>query len=1102
MKIDACPNRDLLSSHLLGKLYGGMADAVDEHLASCESCVQVAREIDAEDELTRAFRAGMPQFEGDPDEVGKVIERGKQLRSQAETVETDETIITDRAGQAENAPDASADSDETNVDEEIDFLTPAEEADEIGRLGDYRVLEVLGIGGMGVVFRAEDPKLKRQVALKAMKPAVAASKSARDRFVREAQATAAIEHDNIVHIYQVGEDRNIPYIAMQFLRGESLQKRLEREKQLNQREVLRIGREVAAGLEAAHKRELVHRDIKPDNIWIEEETGRAKILDFGLVRASTDDAGLTQSGMVLGTPRYMAPEQAQGRTVDHRCDLFSLGSVLYHLATGRAPFEGGNLTATLIAVAQKDPDPIEQVCPEIEPDLSQLIMRLLSKDRDRRPQSAADVSKAIADIEQKLAVEEAEKTRQRQVAKTALLSQSPIAKAEPKTQPKSRTPIFFGGAIVAIAMVVFGWLCFTGVILKFETEDGTLIVNVTGDDFATSINGLKVTIKNTETDETVTIDLKSPNESKLLKPGSYFVLETDSGLTTETTHFTIRSGKEQVVEVSWEPKHQVAEAAAGTTPPLAMAKNDTPSIGSFSAGENWALAFVGKNSGGVIFGDWKLDGSHPLTYEARVRPATVIAPSPRTGYILGWPGGSSLLHGDNTGNVRNAPFTADKYAVHWQKQSGGFSTLISDKQVTTDASVSIAVVWDGATVVLFVDGTKQNSSIAAKSGSVSGKRLAIGYARFSRMPSFLGIIDEFRISKTARYDKDFTPVKRFETDENTLALYHFDEGNGDVLKDSSGNGHHGTIVAAKWVRVDDQLNVIDTAKLKPARPTVTDPDRAAAEYVVSVGGKLMTDRGDEWTDVVPEGPFRLKGVGLYRRDVIDEGLAVFSGCTEIESLDLSWTGVTDAGVIHFKDCNNLTELKLGTMVTNKGLAHFQDCDRLERLTLICSTHNITDAGLAFFKNCKELNFLYLHHANVGDAGLAQLKNCRKLAFLHLDRSNVTDDGMALLKEWPELHSLGLVFSQVGDAGMAHLKDCPVLTSLHFVATNITDVGVAHLKECKGLTSVLIARTRDVTSPIVKELKEALPKCNVDWRPASLPEPSDRLPSLQELNHAR
>src|SRR5262249_29089717 len=177
------------------------------------------------------------------------------------------------------------------------LLAPPRAPGELGRLGPYRVLEVLGVGGMGVVFRAEDPELARPVALKAMLPAAAARDSSRQRFLREARAAAAIKHDHIVAVYQVGEDRGVPFLAMEFLEGEPLDVRLAREGTLPAAEVLRLGREIALGLAAAHKRGLIHRDIKPANIWLEAETGRAKILDFGLARAAGgEEAQLTQPG--------------------------------------------------------------------------------------------------------------------------------------------------------------------------------------------------------------------------------------------------------------------------------------------------------------------------------------------------------------------------------------------------------------------------------------------------------------------------------------------------------------------------------------------------------------------------------------------------------------------------------------------------------------------------------------------------------------------------------------------------------------------------------------------------------------------------------------
>ena len=184
-----------------------------------------------------------------------------------------------------------------------------------------------------------------------MLPAMAATASARERFLREARTAAAIEHDHVVTIYQVGEDRGVPYLAMQLLKGESLDDRLKRQSKLPVAEVLRIGREIAQGLAAAHERGLIHRDIKPANLWLEGEHGRIKILDFGLARAAQDSVHLTQSGLIVGTPSFMAPEQSRATGVDHRADLFSLGCVLYRCCTGRLPFKGTDTISILASLA-------------------------------------------------------------------------------------------------------------------------------------------------------------------------------------------------------------------------------------------------------------------------------------------------------------------------------------------------------------------------------------------------------------------------------------------------------------------------------------------------------------------------------------------------------------------------------------------------------------------------------------------------------------------------------------------------------------------------------------------------------------------------------
>jgi serine/threonine protein kinase len=279
-----------------------------------------------------------------------------------------------------------------------DFLAPPQKPDEIGRLGPYRVLKVLGHGGMGVVYLAEDPQLNRPIALKVMLPAMASSPASQQRFLREARAAAMIEHDHVITIYQVGEDRGVPYLAMPLLKGESLDDRLRREGQLPPATVIRLGREIAEGLAAAHERGLIHRDIKPSNIWLEGDRGRVKILDFGLARGTNDNVQLTQTGAILGTPAFMAPEQASGLPVDARSDLFSLGCVLYRMCAGRLPFQGKDTISTLIAVTTEEPPALASLNPALPPQLDRLIKLLLEKDPNKRPASARAVAKALVGL--------------------------------------------------------------------------------------------------------------------------------------------------------------------------------------------------------------------------------------------------------------------------------------------------------------------------------------------------------------------------------------------------------------------------------------------------------------------------------------------------------------------------------------------------------------------------------------------------------------------------------------------------------------------------------------------------------------------------------
>ena len=284
----------------------------------------------------------------------------------------------------------------------VDFLSSPRAAGELGRLAHYRVLRLLGEGGMGRVFLAEDSLLSRPVALKVIRPEIADTPGIAQRFMREARATAAIKHDHIVTIYQVGQENGMPFLAMEYLKGMSLDGWLDRGQRPSVELVLRIGREIAAGLSAAHRRSLIHRDIKPANIWLEAPAGRVKILDFGMARSERENVEITGTGAVMGTPAYMAPEQARGEPAGASSDLFSLGCVLYRLCTRRLPFEGDSVIAVLTSLSTETPPAPRNLNDRIPASLSDLIMRLLHKMPEARPVSAEAVDKELRNIESEL----------------------------------------------------------------------------------------------------------------------------------------------------------------------------------------------------------------------------------------------------------------------------------------------------------------------------------------------------------------------------------------------------------------------------------------------------------------------------------------------------------------------------------------------------------------------------------------------------------------------------------------------------------------------------------------------------------------------------
>jgi serine/threonine-protein kinase len=291
-------------------------------------------------------------------------------------------------------PSWSADDDKPELLRITDYFDPTDDPRMMGRFGGYEIAGIVGSGGMGVVLKGFEMALDRYVAIKVLAPHLATSGAARTRFAREARAAAAVIHENVVSIHRVAEANGLPFLVMPYIAGDSLVKRLDERGPLELHEILRIGVQIASGLAAAHAQGLVHRDIKPGNILLGSGIERVTITDFGLARAA-DDASLTRSGVITGTPQFMSPEQARGEPVDARSDLFSLGSVLYAMCTGRPPFRADTAYGVLRRIGETNPRPIQELVPQIPEWLAEIVEKLHAKNPEDRFQSATEVAQLL-----------------------------------------------------------------------------------------------------------------------------------------------------------------------------------------------------------------------------------------------------------------------------------------------------------------------------------------------------------------------------------------------------------------------------------------------------------------------------------------------------------------------------------------------------------------------------------------------------------------------------------------------------------------------------------------------------------------------------------
>ncbi len=690
-------------------------------------------------------------------------------------------------------------------------------------LGDYVVLDRIGQGGMGQVYKAQHKVMKRVVALKTLPSAATKSEKAVQRFRREVEVAARLAHPNIVTAHDAGESQGVHYLVMENVEGSDLSVLVRTKGTLPVQKALDYVLQAARGLEYAHSQNVIHRDIKPSNLLLDNK-GTVKVLDMGLARLntavgaydSTGDESLTGTGQAMGTIDFMPPEQAENtKAADEKSDIYSLGCTLFYLLVGRSVYAGDTAVMKLLAHREAEIPLLRAQRPDVPEKLDLVFRKMVAK----RPQDRqASMTEVIAELQECAAPspDQYEET----VDLDARRLDSPVRGTQPALATE-RTPADESLPLdMPVISPVDDSLLSRPKKAKLSTQQiiyGSVAAAVC---FLVLVVGLAIAFRPPEKEvaggeETVSVE-KTKAAKKSLTPSS-------------------------------EPRD---EKGGGNQRPL----SGTASVAGLSPvaavdfGDNWALEFDGKFER-VQIPTLDYDGAHSITFEALVTPHRL--------------GAGDVVRTKGLCLISTSSRKSWQAVLYMSEPDEQYQVSFTGAE--TDTPVHLAGQFSTNTLALYVNGKKtlqpvgvvasQQKRVLEQDESVSGTmKFTDGYGFFiggcegNAEHEFHGTIDEVRISNIARYTEDFTPQRRFEPDEHTLALYHFDEGTGDVLEDSSGNGHHGKIVGAKWVKVDEGLGVVGerpvagegvVESVKPVRTLNRDDHVTSSSLAFSPDGSLL-----------------------------------------------------------------------------------------------------------------------------------------------------------------------------------------------------------------------------------------------------------------------
>jgi len=976
-----------------------------------------------------------------------------------------------------HAPSLGSGADETVKPSETEkeaegFATPGfgppAQQGEVGTLGPYRIVKELGRGGMGAVYAAVDMRLDRRLALKVMLPRYAADLDAKERFLREARAAAKVSHDNVVTIYEADEREGVAYIAMQFLQGYPLDEYLKKKGNPSLPQVVRIAREAAAGLAAAHHIGLVHRDVKPGNLWLEAPNGRVKVLDFGLAKPLDADVELTKSGAIVGTPAYMAPEQARGLKVDHRADLFSLGVMLYRLCTGRLPFQGPSTMAVLMALGTEEPAQVEALNPNVPGALAELIHQLLAKKPEQRLASATEVVKRLRGIGEQMGRATAPDLENRPATSVPAAvsvpssanpfaeltteqkneSDNPFAEIGPArieaSRPKSiavrseapppKKPISRGAMAAGFLLPAL----VLGIIIIIRTKDG----KQTTLDVPT---GAKVTIREEKGEPVVNIDLDEK------KPAAIEKMAADAdpkAAPPPMANPDFKAISWVLVNGGWVELQGNAKVWPGTPVPP---EPTLMTVATFNGGK------LNNDELGILVGCKALAvidfHDAPLTDQGLARLTGCSVARLAIGATQVTDGGLHALkdlpkleHLD----LRGTPATDRGLAV--LQTLPQLKSIVLEGARVTDASISEVVKAPKLSEIQLVNTriTGEGLKLLASHPALKVIRLhgnKIGDAGLKSLAA------ASKLTKLELNDEAATPAG--------IEVFH---------------------AAVTGCRILQDGRMVHDGRTAPMTP-VADPDRRAADWALALGGKVWLNGAEQpltASSVLPAARFALTGVEVKGPKVTDETLAVLKDCRRLTRLRLTRTRVTNEGLAQLGHLGSLNDLSLmGAPVTDAVFDNLKDCP-ITGLEL--NFTNISDEGMARVKRYKQLHGLGLSFSRVADAGLEHLRGLKELRTLNVSRQPITATGVAALKDLPGLDWVNLSATPLDDAAMQQVAELRQVRLLVIRDMNITDAGLKRLHAATQFEEIILSGLK-ITEAGVAALRAALPRCQVKFEPA-------------------